>query len=380
MQILIAPDSFKNALPAREVAVSLKKGIEKVIPDARIIILPQADGGEGTVEAVIDATKGTLHSVRVHDPFMRVIESSFGITGDGKTAVLEMASASGIQLVSESERDPWISTSYGTGELIRAALDKGCRTLLLGIGGSATNDCGTGMASALGAQFLDRDKQPVNPGGGALADVDSIDLTGLDPRLKETEILVACDVTNPLTGPEGASFVYGPQKGAGPEMVKKLDANLKAFSLLIEDQLGMGVDGISGAGAAGGLGAGLIAFLGGKLVEGFPVIAEITGLAGHIRDADLVITGEGKLDRQTQFGKTPCGVARIAGQFDTPVIAVAGSIEEGAEVLFDMGIQSMISILDQPMDLEEAIKKTPRLLENTGERIARLMQTGKRLP
>ena len=278
MRILIAPDSFKNALSALEVAKSLKAGLEKVYRDAEIEILPMADGGEGTVEALIDATHGQIIKTRVHDPLMRLIESSFGITGDGITAVIEMASASGIQLITSDERNPWITSTFGTGELIRAALDKGCRDIILGIGGSATNDGGMGMASALGVNFLDRAGNAVGHGGGMLAEVARIDMSGLDERIRETKIMVACDVTNPLTGPEGASHVYGPQKGADPEMVKNLDSNLQKFSKVITDQLGKEVGKMPGAGAAGGLGAGLIAFLDGELVEGVPAIAAKTGL------------------------------------------------------------------------------------------------------
>jgi glycerate kinase len=332
-----------------------------------------ADGGEGTVESVIDATRGQLIRVRVEDPLSREVESSFGISGDESTAVIEMAAASGIQLISAEERNPWITTTYGTGELIRAALDRGCRTILLGIGGSATNDCGTGMASALGVKFLGAKGRPVRQGGGALDRVVSIDTGALDPRIPETSILVACDVSNPLTGTNGASFVYGPQKGADAAMVKKLDANLKAFAELIREQIGKDVEFVPGAGAAGGLGAGLIAFLGAKLVEGVPAIAERVGLEEDVEWADLVITGEGGMDFQTQFGKTPFGVARIAKKHGKPVIAIAGSIGEGAEVLYDKGIDAMYSILESPMTLEQAIDKTPELLETAGERIGRLL-------
>ncbi len=237
-----------------------------------------ADGGEGTVEALIDATKGKIIKTKVHDPLMRPIESSFGVTGDGITAVIEMASASGIQMITSEERNPWITTTFGTGELIHAALDKGCRDIILGIGGSATNDCGMGMAAALGVKFLDASGNTVVQGGGMLDEVATMDMSGLDERIRDTKIMVACDVTNPLTGPKGASHVYGPQKGADPEMVKKLDSNLKQFSDLITQQLGKEVENIPGAGAAGGLGAGLIAFLDGELAEGVPIIAAKTGL------------------------------------------------------------------------------------------------------
>ena len=377
MRILIAPDSYKNALSALEVAKSLKSGLQKVFQDAEFEILPMADGGEGTVEALIDATQGQMIKTEVCDPLMRPIESSFGITGDGITAVIEMASASGIQLITSAEKNPWITTTYGTGELIHAAMDKGCRDIILGIGGSATNDCGMGMAAALGVKFLDQTGNSVGPGGGMLAEVTRIDMSGLDERIRETKIMVACDVTNPLTGPSGASHVYGPQKGADPGMVKKLDSNLKKFSDLIIEQIGKDVEQIPGAGAAGGLGAGLIAFLDGGLVEGVPAIAAKTGLDEAVAKADIVITGEGGIDFQTQFGKTPYGVAQVAKKHGKPVIAVAGTIGKGVDELYSKGIDAVISILDRPLSLEEAIRQTPTLLEATGERIGRLLILGR---
>lgn len=373
MKILIAPDSFKNALSAMKVGASLREGLHRAMPGAKIRVVPMADGGEGTVESVIDATGGRLVKVKVHDPLMREIEADFGITGDGDTAIIEMASASGIQLIRPDERDPWITSTYGTGELIRKALDEGCRTILLGIGGSATNDCGTGMAMALGVNFIDREGNPLKHGGGALGEVRDIDLTGLDKRIRKTRILVACDVSNPLTGPSGASLVYGPQKGADESMVRMLDSNLSVFAGLIHKQLGKDVDKVRGSGAAGGLGAGLIAFLNGKLVQGVPAIAERIGLEESVKWADLVITGEGSIDFQTQFGKTPFGVAQIAKKHNKPVIAVAGTVGDGAEVLYSKGFNAIISIMDRPTTLEEAIRQTPELLESAGERIGRLI-------
>ena len=377
MKILIAPDSFKNALSAPGVAKALRKGLLKVLPEAEITVVPMADGGEGTMESLIEATQGSFVHVRVHDPLMREVDASFGITGDGNTAIIEMASASGIQLIRPEERDPWITSSYGTGELIRAALDRGCHTILIGIGGSATNDGGMGMARALGMEFTQVDGKPVSEGGGALGDVNRIDTSGLDPKVKNADIIVACDVTNPLTGPEGASQVYGPQKGAGDAMVNKLDGNLAHFAGIIREQLDLDVEYIPGAGAAGGLGAGMLAFLGARLLEGFPVIAGMLGLEDKIRAADLVITGEGKLDAQTRFGKTPFGVGEIARRNGKPVIAVAGAIGEGAEILYKDVFKAMFSILGGPIPLEEAISRTPELLEKAGQNIGRLLKTGR---
>jgi glycerate kinase len=373
MKILIAPDSYKNSLSAMEVADSVKKGLRKSLPGAEIRTLPMADGGEGTVVSLIDATGGRLVKVKVHDPLMREIESSYGITGDGSMAVIEMAAASGIQLLRKEEKNPWITTTYGTGELIFAALENGCKTILLGIGGSATNDCGTGMAMAMGIKFLDRNGDPVKQGGGALGEIHRIDMSGQDPRIEHTDILIACDVSNPLTGPDGASHVYGPQKGADEDMVEKLDNNLSILAGQIKDQLGKDIEKIPGAGAAGGLGGGLIAFLEGKLVEGVPAIAERVGLEKEIQWADLVITGEGGIDYQTQFGKTPYGVAQIAKRYNKPVIAVAGTLEEGAERLYEKSFDVILSILDMPMTLEEAIEKTPVLLEKTGYSIGKML-------
>lgn len=376
MNILIAPDSFKNALSALEVGNSLAKGLKRALSDVEIRVVPMADGGEGTVESLTDATGGRLVMVRVHDPLMREVESSFGITGDGETAVIEMAEASGIQLIRPEERDPLETTTYGTGELIRAALDAGCRTILLGIGGSATNDCGTGMARALGVRFMGPDGEPVKQGGGALGEVKEIDVRGLDPRIRKTRIQVACDVTNPLTGPDGASLVYSPQKGADRVMAEKLDRNLALLAERIREQLGKEVENLPGAGAAGGLGAGLIAFLDAELVEGVPAIAERIGLEESVKWADLVITGEGGMDFQTRFGKTPYGVARIAKRHKKPVIAVAGTLGEGVETLYNEGFDAILPILDAPMTLEEATGKTALLLEATGERIGRMLSLG----
>jgi len=373
MHIVIAPDAFKDCLSAREVALAVSRGIKKIIPHATIQIAPMADGGEGTVESLIDATKGEMIKVPVKDPLMRDITSFYGISGDGTTAVIEMAAASGIELIHSGEKDPWVTSTYGTGQLISHALGRNCKKILLGIGGSATNDCGAGMAEALGIKFTDGSGAPIGPGGGALGAVQQIQLDGLDPRIAETEILVACDVSNPLTGPQGASHVYGPQKGADPEMVKKLDSNLAHFAKKIKEQTGKDISRVPGSGAAGGLGAGLMAFLGARLMKGFDMIAETVGLEEKIRKADLVITGEGKMDGQTRFGKTPFGVAQLARKHGRPVIGIAGTVDEGAQALYEEGFQVILPILEKPSDLEYAIKKAPVLLERTGERVARML-------
>jgi glycerate kinase len=374
MNILIAPDSFKDCLSAREVAGAIGRGIQKILPDAVCILVPMADGGEGTVESVIDATQGKRIELQVMDPLMREISSYYGITGDGTAAVIEMAAASGIELLKASERDPWISTTYGTGQLIMDALDRGVKKILLGIGGSATNDGGAGMAQALGVEFIGKFGVINVRGGGGLAEVETIRLDGLDPRLTEVEIIVACDVNNPLTGPKGASAVYGPQKGADGDMVERLDGNLVHFSRLIRDQLGIEVAEVPGAGAAGGLGAGLMAFLNARLVRGFEMIAGLVGLEENIREADLVITGEGRMDAQTRFGKTPFGVAQMAQEAKKPVIGIAGTLDEDAGILYEHGFDLLMPIQERPGDLETSLKEGEKLLERSGERIARLLK------
>ncbi|MFO7934799.1 MAG: glycerate kinase [Bacteroidales bacterium] len=374
MKILIATDSFKDSLSAREVALALKMGFLRGFPGNDIEMLPLADGGEGTVEALVDATHGKRLVIKVMDPLMRETDAFYGITGDGETAIIEMAAASGLEKLDPASRNPWITSTYGTGQLIAAALDRGCRKILIGIGGSATNDCGAGMAEALGIRFLDQMGRPVQKGGGGLGDVDRIDTSGLDPRIGQTEILVACDVSNPLTGPEGASRIYGPQKGADAQMADRLDSNLRYFAGKILETLGTEVETIPGAGAAGGLGAGLIAFLDGKLEKGFDLIAGMLDLEKKISKADLVITGEGKIDRQTLFGKTPIGVARLAARHLKPVVAVTGNMGTGADLLYREGITAIFPVINRPMTLEEAFRDAPEMAEQTGERIARMIR------
>lgn len=372
MKILIAPDSFKDCLSAKEVALALSRGIQKVLPDSSCILLPMADGGEGTVESLVDATGGKRIQLKVLDPLMRETESFYGITGDGETAVIEMAAASGIELLKMEERDPWITSTFGTGQLIKDALDRGVRKILLGIGGSATNDGGVGMALALGVKFSGKFGPISVQGGGALGELEQIHMEGLDPRLAAMEIAVACDVSNPLSGPQGASAVYGPQKGADGAMVQQLDQNLVHFAGLIREQLGKEISEIPGAGAAGGLGAGLMAFLDARLMKGFDMIAGAVGLEEMIAEADLVITGEGKMDAQTRFGKTPFGVAQMAMRHGKPVIGVAGTLDEDATTLYKEGFDVLMPIQEKPGDLETSLRDGEQLLERCGERMARL--------
>lgn len=374
MKILIAPDSFKDCLPASEVALSIELGILKVFPDAEIIKIPLADGGEGTVEALVNATGGKIINIQVHDPLMRKIDSFFGILGDRKTAIIEMAAASGLELLTEKERNPWLTTTFGTGELIKAALDFGCQTILIGIGGSATVDGGAGMVQALGAELLDKKNKSIAKGSKGLAQLNTINTDTLDVRLKGKKIWVACDVKNPLLGENGAAKVYGPQKGANPEMINKLEQNLAHYSEVIETQLGIAIANIPGTGAAGGLGAGFMAFLNAEIKPGFELISEIVHLAEQIVNADLVITAEGKIDYQTRFGKTPAGVAGIAKNFNKPLLAFAGSLGPGVENLFESGFDSIIPITDKPMSLQESITNAGELLMNASERTMRILK------
>ena len=373
MHVLIAPDSFKDCLNAGQVAHSIARGFRKAMPETLVRIIPMADGGEGTVESVIEATGGKVIHVRVLDPLGREVTSFVGVSGDGSTAVIEMAAASGLELLAPDERNPWITSTFGTGQLIRHALDMGCRKILIGIGGSATNDCGLGMAMALGIRFLDSNGNPTGQGGGELGEVKEIVTDGLDQRIGRSDIQVACDVTNPLTGPEGASFVYGPQKGADPEMIGKLDRNLHSFARIINQYTGKKISHVPGAGAAGGLGAGLMAFLGARLVRGFDMVAECVKLEEEIRIADLVITGEGKMDRQTLFGKTPYGVAQIAAKYGKPVIGVTGSLDDETGELSASVFNAIMPVLEKPSDLTYAMENAPDLLERTGTRIARMI-------
>ncbi|MGG3386203.1 glycerate kinase family protein [Heyndrickxia faecalis] len=374
---LLAPDSFKESMTAKEVCAAMEAGIKKAIPDAVCIQVPMADGGEGTVQSLVDATGGTIYQQTVTGPLGHPVTACYGILGDGETAVIEMASASGIHLVTKETKNPLVTTTYGTGELIKACLDKKVKQILIGIGGSATNDGGAGMAQALGVKFLDERGGMLPFGGGALGDLAEIDLAGLDPRLKEVQIFVASDVTNPLCGENGASHVFGPQKGATKEMVALLDTNLSHYAAIIKEQLGKDVAEVPGAGAAGGLGAGLMVFTDAVLKSGIELVVEYTGLEQKVKDADIVLTGEGSIDFQTQFGKTPYGVARAAKKHGKLVIAVAGYVGEQIDVLYEKGIDAIFGILPRPMALEDALQTGAANIERTCENIARLLVLAK---
>jgi len=377
MKVAVAPDSFKESLTAREACDAIAAGIRAVRSDAEIVCVPMADGGEGTVEAMVAATGGELLSERVEGPLGEPVVAPYGILGGGETAVIEMAAASGLPLVPPEKRNPLKTTTRGTGMLIRAALERGAKRIILGIGGSATVDGGAGMAEVLGVRLLDRDGRPIGRGGEALGRLESVDLSQVPEGARRAEFLVACDVRNPLLGSHGAARVYGPQKGATPNMVEVLEANLARFASVIERDLGKSVSNEPGAGAAGGLGAGLIAFLDATLKPGIELVVEAVGLRQKIKGCDLVFTGEGRLDGQSAFGKTPMGVGRAAKESGVPAIALVGSIGEGAERILSEGIDAYFSILDGPRSLDEAMKAASALLADAAARAFRCFLAGR---
>ncbi len=374
MKIILAPNAFKECLSAAEVARALERGIRRVLPEADIVLIPMADGGDGTVEALVTAAKGEFQDTEVTDPLGRKVRARWGLIHGGRTAVIEMAEASGLRLLSPGERNPLLTTTRGTGELIRAALDAGARDLLIGIGGSATNDAGVGMAVALGYRFLDVHDNPVPDTGGNLIHINRIDSSGVDRRLLDCRIRIACDVTNPLYGPRGAAHVFGPQKGASEEDVLKLDAGLRQISAIIERDLGKDVSNLPGSGAAGGLGAGLMAFAGARLERGTDLILDAVDFIERVRGADLVITGEGRVDCQTFMGKAPEGIARAAAGCGVPTLCVAGSIsDDSSEGLKQSCIRAVFPIIHRPCSLEEAISHASDWLADTSEMIARII-------
>ena len=374
---VLAPDSFKESMTAEQVCLAMQRGIEKVIPDAKIIHVPMADGGEGTVDALVSARNGRKVYIEVSGPFtQQKVQAYFGLIENDQTAVIEMALANGIHLIEKSQRNPLYTSTFGTGEMIKAALDLGVSKIIIGLGGSVTNDAGAGMTQALGAKFLDEHGQSVASGGGQLDQIQSIDLSELDARLKQTEIIIASDVNNPLCGENGASYVFAPQKGANPEMVAVLDQNLKHFADLVEATLNIEKQNISGAGAAGGLGFGLMAFAGASIRSGVEIVIEETELAEKITQADYVFTGEGGIDFQTNFGKTPFGVAQVAKRLNKPVIAFAGYVGEGVEELYDEGFTAIFVFFDGACDLTTALKNGEKNLERCCENVVRMMSIG----
>jgi len=377
MRVVIAPDKFKGSLTALEAADAMARGFSRVDPCARIDRVPMADGGEGTVAALVAATGGSYRTVTVAGPLGEPVNASFGLLGDGCTAALEMASASGLWLVPPDLRDPTRATTRGTGQLLLAALEAGARRVIVGIGGSATNDGGAGLGQALGFQLLDTQGRDLGPGGGELDRLARIERTEKAAVLGSAAIAVACDVTNPLCGPQGASAVYGPQKGATPEMVEQLDRNLAHFADIVEHDLHIDIRDIPGSGAAGGLGGGLVAFAGGQLEGGVNLVIEAVHLRDRLLAADLCLTGEGALDGQSAFGKTAVGVARLALALGCPTLAIAGSIGPGAEAVLEQGIDAYFSICPGPVSLDEAIERASELLENATAQAVRAFLAGR---
>ncbi len=372
MKIIIAPDSFKESLTAMEVANAIETGFKQVFADAQYIKLPMADGGEGTVQSLVDATQGEIVNCTVTGPLGEPVSGFYGLMGDGDTAIIEMAAASGLHLVPAAQRNPLVTTTYGTGELIKSVLDKGVKHIIVGIGGSATNDGGIGMAQALGIRLLDQQGNELGYGGGELDKLATIDMSGLDARLKDVRLEVACDVDNPLCGEKGASRVFGPQKGATPDMVAQLDANLSHYGDIIFQQLGVDVKPMAGAGAAGGLGAALLGLLNAQLRPGIDIVMDAVKLTELVADADLVITGEGRIDSQTIHGKTPIGVARAAKQFNLPVIGIAGCLADDCGVVHDHEhpIDAVFAVVNRSVDLPTALAEAKQNIELTSRNIA----------
>ncbi len=379
MKVVIAPQSFKGSISALDAARAMEQGVKRVINDAETVLVPVADGGDGTLETLVDATEGDIRSAKVTGPTGEPVEAEWGALGDGESAMIEMARTSGLALLSLDERDPLRTTTYGLGEIIREALDAGFRSFIVGIGGSATNDGGAGMAQALGVRLLDESGNDLPPGGAALADLRKIDMSGLDSRTVASQFSVACDVSNPLTGPEGASAVYGPQKGATPDLVEQLDDALGNFAKVVERDIGRSINDVPGSGAAGGLGGGMMAFLDGSLRAGVDIVLDQVGLNEQLEGADLVITGEGQLDFQTLYHKAPIGVAWQAKERGIPVIAISGSLGQGFEDVHPEGIEAVASIVCAPMSLDEASTRAGELIADAVAEAMRFMKVGSKV-
>ncbi len=379
MNIVIAPDSFKGSLTALDAADAIVQGVRDVVPDAEIVSVPLADGGEGTVAALVRATEGKILQQRVTGPMGGPVDAHFGILGDDVTGVVEMAQAAGLALVPPEERNPLLATTYGVGELMLAAIDAGCRQLIVGLGGSATSDGGAGMAQALGVKLLGPGGAELTRGAAGLASLEGINMSGLDPRVGNTRIFAASDVTNPLCGPEGAAAIYGPQKGASDQMVQMIDKALANLATVVERDLRVEVRNLAGAGAAGGLGAGLVAFAGAEIRSGPNLVLELLGLDELLESADLVLTGEGKLDRQIEFGKAISGVALLAEKHQVPVIVFTGCLDEDEDKLAERGITVVVPIAPGPIGEAESMERAGELLQAAAERTMRLLTLGRKI-
>ncbi|MDP6050165.1 MAG: glycerate kinase [SAR202 cluster bacterium] len=376
MKILVAPQEFKGSISALSAAEAGKTGILRVFPQAEVVLCPVADGGDGTLETLVEVSGGEVRTCSVQNPIGETIQAQWGAMGDGVTAVIEMARTSGLALLSLAERDPLNASTYGLGQAISEALDEGFRKFIVGIGGSATNDAGAGMAQALGANLLDGYGNAINFGGAALANLQTVDISNMDSRIKKSKFLVACDVSNPLTGLEGASAVYGPQKGATPKMVRSLDDALSNFATVVKKDLKKDVAEISGAGAAGGLGAGMMAFMGAELKAGVDIVLDTVNLRDKLSSVDLVITGEGGMDFQTVYNKAPIGVARIASEHNIPTIAIAGLLGSNFKIVHEHGIRAATSIVNGPITLEEASERAFELISDSVEESLRFISVG----
>ena len=374
MKVVIAPDSYKGSLTAMEVANSIEEGIIKYNKNIEVVKVPMADGGEGTVQALVDATGGKIINLKVCDPLLREIDSFYGILGDGKTAIIEMAAASGLNLLHKNELNPLITSTYGTGQILNDAIEKGCRKIIVGLGGSATNDGGAGMLRALGIRFLNKDGRDIPEGGGVLKNLYKIDKKNFNTEILKCEIIVACDVDNTLCGINGATNVFGPQKGASEDDIRILDEGLSEYSKIIKREFGVDVLNVSGSGAAGGTAAFLV--IGAKLESGVDIVIRETNLVEALKDSDIVFTGEGRIDFQTKFGKAPYGVAKEAEKIGLPVIAICGEIGEGYDELYNHGFTSIFSIVNKPMTLEDSIKDSKKLINDVSERVIRLICEG----
>ena len=377
MKIVIAPDSYKGSISALNVARSVENGIKKVLPDAECVVVPMADGGDGTLETLVEGSDGEIRSSKVTGPLGEKLDAKWGALGDGNTAVIEMALTSGLALVPKNRLDPLNATTFGLGEIITDALENNFRKFIVGIGGSATNDGGAGMIQALGAKLLDSNGEELPQGGASLINLDHIDISTLDSRAKASDFLVACDVNNPLCGPEGASAIYGPQKGATTRMIKLLDKALSHYAKIIHRDLGVNINSIPGSGAAGGLGGGFVGFLKGKLLPGVDIVLDFIDLNYHLKDANLVITGEGATDRSTIYNKAPIGIANRASKLGIPVISISGALNDGFEEVHQHGINASFSIINGPMTLREATKNAPELISSVSEEIIRTLKLGK---
>jgi glycerate kinase len=378
MKIIIAPDSFKESLSAKIVANNIAMAILKIIPDANLVQIPISDGGEGLLEALISPLGGRLISVRVKDPLLRDIQAKYGILKNKTTAIIEMATASGLELLQENEKNPLLTSTFGTGQLIKDALDKGCTKIILGLGGSATNDGGVGMLTALGGKFTNGNGEAIGAGGGALNDLQLMNISELDKRLLSCEIVGACDVANPLTGEDGASLVFGGQKGGNKGDLIRLDQNLLKYASLIKKTLNIEINTVKGAGAAGGMGAALLAFFDAELVSGIDLVLQTLQLEKHIKNSDYVITGEGKIDKQTLSGKTITGLAKIAKKHGVPVIAITGKIGKNVDVIYQLGVTSIFSIINEPMELKESMREVETLIQSCILNIFRTIKTFKK--